>query len=646
MSMNDQNKALYFPVLIAVVLFAVVLLRTAWLCDDAFITFRTIDNFQNGYGLNWNVAERVQAFTHPLWMMLLAVGSYGSDIPLACIALGLLVSLAVVCVFAFGVARSAAEALVGIAALVSSKAFIDYSTSGLENPLSHLFVAWFAWVYFSQVWNLRTFSFLSLIAGLAALNRMDTILVFLPALMYVGCRLPKKQAMIRFGVGMLPLILWMVFSLLYYGYPLPNTAYAKLGTGPERLGLVLQGLVYVKHTLINDPITPLILLLAIAAAFFYREKKKYPLLAGMMLYLAYMIWIGGDFMQGRFFSVPVMIAVILHTYNRFERFSWKSTLSMVMLIGIGLLAPRPNLISGSQLGSVSSNVEDTGIADERAFFFHTNGLLNYEWKKGFTEHQFAQYGMEMKKQERKVVMQGPVGMMGYYAGPEVHIVDHYGVCDPLLAHLPFDGDPRWRVGHFNRQVPQGYIQTLLKEENHFYNPNVALFYEKVQWLTRKPLFSWQRMVEIVKMNLGWYNHLLDSPYTIPVPERRIPIQKMQVYVKNRSPSNGPNIQEIDEEGLQIDLVKKSHAKIVEIAVDHDDVYQLVWVLQGKPNGSRMLQNTSIFVDEGMMVKKPRTPKAALDRGFDALRLFPVQGAGEYRVGHIYLIERELPESES
>jgi hypothetical protein len=39
--------------------------------DDAYFTFRTIDNFVHGYGLRWNIAERVQAYTHPLWLLLL-----------------------------------------------------------------------------------------------------------------------------------------------------------------------------------------------------------------------------------------------------------------------------------------------------------------------------------------------------------------------------------------------------------------------------------------------------------------------------------------------------------------------------------------------------------------------------------------------
>ena len=53
-------------------LYALVVLQNAWLCDDAFITLRTVDNWVGGYGLRWNAAERVQAYTHPLWMFLLA----------------------------------------------------------------------------------------------------------------------------------------------------------------------------------------------------------------------------------------------------------------------------------------------------------------------------------------------------------------------------------------------------------------------------------------------------------------------------------------------------------------------------------------------------------------------------------------------
>src|SRR5262245_48696025 len=70
-----QGRGKWVLPALSVAFFIVVLIRTAWLSDDAFITFRTVDNFIAGYGLRWNVAERVQTYTHPLWMLLVA-GAY------------------------------------------------------------------------------------------------------------------------------------------------------------------------------------------------------------------------------------------------------------------------------------------------------------------------------------------------------------------------------------------------------------------------------------------------------------------------------------------------------------------------------------------------------------------------------------------
>jgi hypothetical protein len=47
-------------------MFAVILFRTAWISDDAAITLRTVLNVTHGFGLTFNIAERVQTYTHPL----------------------------------------------------------------------------------------------------------------------------------------------------------------------------------------------------------------------------------------------------------------------------------------------------------------------------------------------------------------------------------------------------------------------------------------------------------------------------------------------------------------------------------------------------------------------------------------------------
>ncbi|MBA3835073.1 MAG: hypothetical protein H0X53_04365, partial [Sphingomonas sp.] len=43
-----------------------IIIKSAWLGDDFYIGVRSFDNLLNGYGLRWNVLDRVQVFTDPL----------------------------------------------------------------------------------------------------------------------------------------------------------------------------------------------------------------------------------------------------------------------------------------------------------------------------------------------------------------------------------------------------------------------------------------------------------------------------------------------------------------------------------------------------------------------------------------------------
>ena len=59
-----------------ILFYATALLTNAWLCDDAYITYRSIDNFVSGYGPVWNSGERVQSYTHPLWFFVLSAAYF------------------------------------------------------------------------------------------------------------------------------------------------------------------------------------------------------------------------------------------------------------------------------------------------------------------------------------------------------------------------------------------------------------------------------------------------------------------------------------------------------------------------------------------------------------------------------------------
>jgi len=45
-----------------------------WTCDDAFIDLHVVDNLLAGHGPVFNVGERVEVYTSPIWLGLLAIG--------------------------------------------------------------------------------------------------------------------------------------------------------------------------------------------------------------------------------------------------------------------------------------------------------------------------------------------------------------------------------------------------------------------------------------------------------------------------------------------------------------------------------------------------------------------------------------------
>ncbi len=491
--------------------FAVIAFKCAWVTDDAYITFRTVDNFIHGYGLTWNTAERVQVYTHPLWMFLVsAVYFFTHEIFYTSIFLSLAISLIALLLFAFRIASSTRAAVLGITILTCSKAFIDYSTSGLENPLTHLILTAFFLVYFRSEISFRTLLLLSLIAAMGVLNRMDTILIFAPLLVYTIVQFRRLKGVYAIILGFLPFFLWECFSLFYYGFPFPNTAYTKLNTGIERIQLVQQGLYYLWYSFRLDPLTLLIVACGLAVPFLTKEKRHLPLAAGVLLYLLYTIKIGGDFMSGRFLTVPLFCAVILVSRCRFAPIKvWAPAVLSVLLIS--LCSPCTPLLSGAEYGFGRGGMRDRGIEDQRGFLHRHAGLLSRQ-DRGAPTHHWAADGWEVRKKAPCLAVEGAVGYFGYYAGPEVHVLDINALTDPLMARLPTINALAWRIGHFARKIPAGYKETLLSGQNRIRDRKLAAYYDRLSLITRGDLFDLNRWEEIWRMNAGKYDDLLNFDF--------------------------------------------------------------------------------------------------------------------------------------
>ncbi|MEP6896040.1 MAG: hypothetical protein ABI986_10570, partial [Chloroflexota bacterium] len=217
-----RSRKLIIPMLM---IFIALLVQTSWVEEDAFITLRTSDNFIHGYGLRWNIDERVQTFTNPLWMFLLAGAHTIIQNPhLTLILLSIVVSTLALFVLLVHIPQNNFGLLLAFASLALSKAFVDYSTSGLENPASHLLAVAFVALYFKAEKPLsdKNLFCLSLLAGLAAFNRMDTLLFYLPALLVLLRNQFNKRSLLIMLAGFSPFILWEIFSVIYYGFPIPN----------------------------------------------------------------------------------------------------------------------------------------------------------------------------------------------------------------------------------------------------------------------------------------------------------------------------------------------------------------------------------------------------------------------------------------
>jgi len=499
----------------ALALFAFVLLRTAWLCDDAYITFRTVNNAVNGYGFTWNVVERVQVYTHPLWMLLLtAFHFFTREMYATALFVSMGVSFLAVAVLAFRVAAPGAPALFAVLALLSAKAFVDYSTSGLENPLTHLLLALFMWVYFSERPPLAKVLPMSFIMALGLCNRMDTLLLFAPAMAVVALEARTWKAFALGALGALPFVGWEIFSVIYYGFPLPNTAYAKLNNEIPALALFLEGFGHIVSMLVWMPLSLALFLGGVVSPAFTRNWRALPLAFGAIIYALYFMKVGGDFMAGRFLSAPIFIGVAL--LSRVPMRYGQALPAIVLVVFLGLCGPYPSLTSGKNYGyeRIGSSMlpfrDARQVSDHRGTFYAATGLLRAKENGWEIAHPWAKMGEREKNRGIKVSVHGAIGYLGFYAGPKVYVIDYYALGDPLLARIPYTQAFAFRSGHFPRKLPAGYKESVESGENKIIDKNLAEYYGKLALITRGPVFSEERLKAVWEMNLGRYDHWMDA----------------------------------------------------------------------------------------------------------------------------------------
>jgi len=423
--------------------------------DDAFISLRYVDNLATGNGLVFNSGDRVEGYSNPLWVLVLAgmVALTGVDSLLAARALGGLFALALPLLVirmarregagrGDGPARpwvTEAPVVLGCLLVASSPPLACWSLAGLETASHAFLVLVAAWAVLGEgstpgrlaIW--RT----AVVCGLVALSRPEGLLiggglVFLAWLFEKGRTI--KGGVARAGIFLALPGAYFLFRVLYFGQILPNTYHAKAGGGLLRLE---QGAQYLGAFLLDlggkgalplplalplALIVPTALLLGLAG-----KLGKTGIVLGIvvLLQIVFVVASGGDGLPMYRFLVPVVAPLALLAGLLLRR---------VLLLGTPgdrLLAPHwiAIVLSATLLVCSSSH---PALRSQYSLYRDQKDIQVPAWTAaGLWLKHNAPAGASLAAV--------PVGAISYYSG--LTVIDMLGLTDHHIAH---SDPPEWR----------------------------------------------------------------------------------------------------------------------------------------------------------------------------------------------------------
>lgn len=492
------------------------ILVTAWIGDDAQITFRQVWNFIQGDGILFNFGTRVQAFTHPLWFFVVSTfGFVTRELFITTIVISLILTiLSVILLMKIEYDYNKEKFIIisPIFFLIFSWAFIDYSTSGLENPLTNFLIALtFFFIFNRKVSN--NLKYIYLVLSLIVLNRFDYAILFGP-LAILLCFDAKNLKTLIYSIlpGSILLVLWLLFATFYFGSPLPNTFFAKLNAGYLPEEYYSRGIQYLL-SLRLDLSTFLVIVFSILISLISKNKYLIALSFGNTLYIYYIYSIGGDFMQGRFFSTPFFLAIaqitIALSYKlKFgQRLRYYTLLIMfVFAIFFGFESGNTPILSGRDY---VARPHFGKVYDERGWYYWSSGLF------ATNKHPFPR--IESLPKDKPTKYKSACGVIGGLAlvNPSVHIIDVCGLTDPFLSRLPAIKINDWRVGHHFRKMPTNYGEFLVGKVAQLPDNNLNSLLTDVVLVSNKELLSKGRLAAIWRLNSNQYKNLNTDLYAKP-----------------------------------------------------------------------------------------------------------------------------------
>jgi arabinofuranosyltransferase len=256
-------------------------------------------------------------------------------------------------------------------------------------------------------------------------------------------------------------------------------------------------------------------------------------------------------------------------------------------------------------------LDDSGITDERAIYYRDTGLLTAHRGEPMPRHRRVDEGRRLRVSGPRMISNGQIGMLGFFAGPGLHILDGNALTDAFIASLPTH--PGWRVGHFGRYLPTGYEESMRSGDNLIADPQLRTLYKLLGRVTRGRLFDSQRLLAIWNLHFGPGRHLADRYFAIHSRLQRVSLAEVSVPVDAGSDAGGRSFSDY---GIEVDLGSLRHPLTIEASLESHLSYKMQCLKEG------------VFLAERPVPAYTRDHTLSFDAatatvGCDRLRFFPV-----------------------
>lgn len=490
-----ENKTIVYFLLTALcAIFVYLCQETKFIQDDAYITFRYVLNFLDGNGLVFNAGERVEGYTNFLWLILLIMFSY---LKLDIISLSQYLSLGfgiLVLVFTYKISslitlnsgvsqakkgKTSIEQpvyadllnLIPVVILVFMGAYNYWAISGMESTMFIAFALMGVYYYLKDRDEDKVNYKFPLFILIASLTRPEGMFLFGLIILHkvfitakenwsnkpeILKKLFSKNNLISYAVFVIPTILYILFRLSYYGYPFPNTYYAKTGFSSVYMN---AGLEYLWNFLKAYMLFGIVLVVPV---FLLKRKENFFEITFLyfvsIVYTIYVVSVGGDVLPLHRFFLPVAPFILIlfgkamtlfFNYLKNNVTSGNPTPAFLIVMALICAYAWYNYSNQKEAVEKSTQLE--------------NGLVE---KMKIAGGWFKQ--RQVQKGSNLTIAATTIGAVSYYAGTKVLVVDMLGLTDETVAHNPqiipeiSEGYIGWKERNYN----VGYI--LSRKPDYIY----------------------------------------------------------------------------------------------------------------------------------------------------------------------------------